>query len=361
MWNKIKVWSSLNNIIIKLRVYFQIISGKDFSKIIGGNIMPDFWTHIIGGEKVLEGIGDQPFQEMVAEERNLFNFGCQGPDFFFYNDFWPWIKRKRGPEAGKRIQLDNITELFLTSAEFLKASTVREEFPLAMTHFTGFLAHYVFDRNFHPFINYKTTIPEEHKLLEVLLDCYFIEKYWEKEAYLLSPAEAIELNGELPPVVHEYFSLVLTRVHSYPRNIGFIEEAYLDMKRVLGMFYCPHPGGKRFRYKLLNLLLPINLNMFIYPVNPDYSKLKDEEWQTVEGLFNKAVKEGINLLKAIFDFLEDRIGKEELISTFPEISFEGEPWERRSGYVNNSNDDKEVARKHDYYLYGKGRGEADGE
>lgn len=45
--------------------------------------MPDFWTHIIGGEKVLEGLAHRPFQEMVAGYRRLFNFGCQAPDFFF--------------------------------------------------------------------------------------------------------------------------------------------------------------------------------------------------------------------------------------------------------------------------------------
>ncbi len=289
--------------------------------------MPDFWIHIVGGEKVLQGIGDQPFQEMVNVERNLFNFGCQGPDFFFYNDFWPWHKRKRGPEAGKRIQLENITKLFVTSAEFLKASTVRKEFPRAIIHFTGFLTHYAFDKNFHPYINYKTSTPDEHKLLEVLLDCYFTEKFWNKKAYLLSPVEAIELNGELPPVVKEYFSLVLSRVHGYPRNMGFIEDSYLDMKRVLGMFYCPGLWGKRIWYKILNLFLPINLNMFIYPYRPDYSKLTDEEWITVDRLFDKAVKEGIILLQVIFNFLEGKIGKEELISAFPEISFEGEPWE----------------------------------
>ncbi len=291
--------------------------------------MPDFWTHIIGGEKLLKNIKDKPFQEMVEEERNLYNFGCQGPDFFFYNDFWPWLRRKRGPEAGKRIQLEKITELFLTSAEFLKASTVREEFPLAMTHFTGFLTHYTLDKNLHPFINYKTATPEEHKLLEILIDCYLVEKYRGEEAYRLSTVEAIDFNGQLPPVVIEYFSLILTRVHGYPRNVGFIEEAYLDMKRALRKFYCPGSGAKRLQYRIINLFLPINLFMFIYPIKPDYSKLNKEEWQIVEELFDQGVSEAVELLGIIFEFLEDRIGIEELVSFFPDISFEGESWERR--------------------------------
>jgi len=285
--------------------------------------MPDFWTHIIGGEKVLEGIDDPAFKAMVEERKELYHFGCQGPDFFFYNDYWPWKGSKRGPEAGRRLQLENTEELFLRSTDFLKASVVRNEFPLSMIHFSGFLTHYVFDKTIHPFVNSRVSSPPEHKVLEMLIDCFFANKYRGKEAYQLCPVTAIDLNGKLPPVVVEYFSMILNRVYGYPRNVGFIQDSYQDMKQVLQLFYFPGWKPGRIFFTILNLFISHDINMLIYPIKPDYSKFSAKDWEEIERLFNKAVEESIELLGIVFDFLEDRLNKEQLSAAFPKENFDG--------------------------------------
>ena len=55
--------------------------------------MPDLWTHIVGGDMVIKEIEDRALYELLVENRKFYNFGTQGPDFFFYNatvriSFW---------------------------------------------------------------------------------------------------------------------------------------------------------------------------------------------------------------------------------------------------------------------------------
>lgn len=43
--------------------------------------MPGIFTHFISGEKVLEKITDKDTLELINQDRRIFDFGLQGPDF----------------------------------------------------------------------------------------------------------------------------------------------------------------------------------------------------------------------------------------------------------------------------------------
>ncbi|MFO8001765.1 MAG: zinc dependent phospholipase C family protein, partial [Marinilabilia sp.] len=107
--------------------------------------MPDFWTHILGGELVIKELkqeDEQQYLKIITDNQQLFNLGCQGPDIFFYNDFWPWIKEKRGPSIGEKMHQNNVAELFKVSLEFLKQNQNSDDFSQLFAYLSGFVVHY---------------------------------------------------------------------------------------------------------------------------------------------------------------------------------------------------------------------------
>ncbi|WP_257349478.1 hypothetical protein [Pseudalkalibacillus decolorationis] len=66
--------------------------------------MPNVWTHIHFGEKLLEKTG---IIGLDHETGPYFRFGTQGPDPFFYHNFWPW-KSTPVAKVGDRILTNNV-------------------------------------------------------------------------------------------------------------------------------------------------------------------------------------------------------------------------------------------------------------
>lgn len=44
--------------------------------------MPNVWAHLIFGQLVLEKLNESELL-LSDEHKNMFNMGCQGPDFYF--------------------------------------------------------------------------------------------------------------------------------------------------------------------------------------------------------------------------------------------------------------------------------------
>jgi hypothetical protein len=65
--------------------------------------MPDFWTHLIAGEKIAAGIKLKDIKSLLDQNYQLYNYALQGADFFFYNNFLPWQKAERGSKKGEQI------------------------------------------------------------------------------------------------------------------------------------------------------------------------------------------------------------------------------------------------------------------
>ncbi|MFW6007172.1 MAG: hypothetical protein ACOCQ5_04210, partial [Halanaerobiales bacterium] len=82
--------------------------------------MPGFWTHILAGEQIIDKIDRTSLLDIIEEDRKFYNFGCQGPDFLYFNNFWPWIKNKDGNIAGGKLHTQKIKSLFLYSSDYIK-------------------------------------------------------------------------------------------------------------------------------------------------------------------------------------------------------------------------------------------------
>lgn len=288
--------------------------------------MPDFWTHILGGELVLKGLKDSNLKDMLEGNRNTFNLGCQGPDLFFYNDFLPWIKDKRGPRIGTMLHEIHTKSLFLESIDYLKEAKSNKDFEDLASYFLGFIVHYAIDKNEHPFIFARTKGTNEHKALEMKLDTYFIKKYWDKKVHLLSASSIIDIGADLPLTIVEYYKNIVTKVFSVNLESATINDSYNDYRKVFDIFYSPR-GGKRFGLnilKMFNAIMPIDLSTMIYPTDVDNEFLTMEEFLEFEDTLEKGAAEGVRLIGLVDAYVKDEIGKEVIDGAFHDVSFCGD-------------------------------------
>src|SRR4051794_2943005 len=112
--------------------------------------MPNIWTHLIYGKQLLIQINKQ---ELISSQNllNLFNLGCQGPDFLFYHHFLPWKKLKYMNELGGLMHQEQCGPVLMEMMLHVREQGKSIIDPEAV-YVLGFLTHHVLDRNMHPFI-----------------------------------------------------------------------------------------------------------------------------------------------------------------------------------------------------------------
>jgi hypothetical protein len=289
--------------------------------------MPDFWTHILGGELVIKELkqeNEQQYLKMITDNQQLFNLGCQGPDIFFYNDFWPWIKEKRGPSIGKKMHQKNVAKLFKTSLKFLKENQTDDNFSQLFAYLSGFVVHYALDKRMHPFVYQQTNNFPEHKKLEINMDTYFANKYWNKLAHQINPKPAINVGNNLPQIIIKYYATTLKQLYNISDDElkTTINDSYQDYKRVFSLFYSRW-GLKRILFKFINPLLAFDISTLIYPTHLNYELLSSTNYKKIELLLSQAVGEADGMSKKVISFLREDITAKDFKNTFPNINFNG--------------------------------------
>lgn len=280
--------------------------------------------HSIAGQLVLEGLKDSKLRTMIEANRKTYNLGCQGPDLFYYNDFLPWIKNKRGPKIGTIIHQKNTKSLFLESIDYLKNTQGHGDFMALASYFSGFIVHYTIDSHGHPFINARTKNFPEHKVLEMNLDIYFMEKYWNQRAYLISPLPTINIGKKLPSIIVEFYKNIVSKVYGISLDDRVVNDSYKDYQRFFNISYAPKKT-KRFFLGMLNAILPIDISIYTYDDNADNEFLSKDELLEFEDLLMTGVSEGVKLIELIDSYLRGEIEKEPIAKSLSDISFSGKP------------------------------------
>lgn len=286
--------------------------------------MPDFWTHIMCGDMILQQMGDESFKKLIKANRKYFNFGCQGPDFFFYNNFWPWLRDKTGPKAGNILHEKKTKALIVEMAHYLKSCN-EAGFPLAIGYLSGFMAHYVIDKRTHPFIYERTSTNAQHKLFELKMDAVLIKKYWDKEVHKLSPVTAIDIGSDLNNSIVECYSTVFYKIYNIKVSRDTINESYRDMKKAMSILYSPF-RVKKYLCQLLDIFLPVNVSLFFYESSPDENFLSADEFDEFEKLLSYGVLEGSRLVNKLKMYFSGQIPLDDFASGLNNISFTGKQY-----------------------------------
>lgn len=275
--------------------------------------MPNIWTHILFSEDVMDAV-KKPYP--FSQYETCMNLGAQGPDPFFYYNFWPWVKDEPVHEVGTALhtrECGNFLMDLIISAKNMGAP--------AQAYVIGFVTHHILDRNTHPYIHYRSGYEgSSHKKLEVLIDTCMMEKYHNLKTWKAHTYKEIDvgrsLNKDVIDLLHE------TIKKHYPEltrdSPAYIQKAYRDMK--LACRISSDPYG----WKIL-LLKPLISSYSHQPIKNevDYLNLNKNTWyhpatnepcnKSFIELYNKARAEGIAILTEVQNYWNNTCDESEKI------------------------------------------------
>ncbi|MHB8918017.1 MAG: zinc dependent phospholipase C family protein [Desulfocucumaceae bacterium] len=325
--------------------------------------MPDVWTHIFCGREVLARVEDD-FRKAARENMNLFNYGCQGPDFFFYYNFLPWDEDKRGFLIGNQMHQENSHIFFLESLNYLR----RNPDPGTTVYLMAFVCHWCLDRVTHPYINYISGIyrgyknePKKlinnHKRVEAAIDVLMGLRLQNINVPMVPVHREIDVGESLPGEILGYYRYILPLVYreSYESMKGteFVNKSYRDMITALRVLYDPW-GVKRLLVSVYDFASKYTRNMryFFYRAaerNAEaYLNEENRPWchpfdpgeiytDSFIDLFYRGVEESVEAVNLSLRYIRGEVGEAELCEIIKDVSYAtGKPGQDRRAMVSFS-------------------------
>ncbi len=270
--------------------------------------MPNIWTHIIFGATMSEQVN----YYISPTLKPYLAYGSQGPDPYFYHNFWPWIKEKPVKEMGEKIHYECCGPYIMEMIEYVKEQHNEQ----LKAYVFGFISHHILDRNTHPYIIYRSgNQANKHQKLEIIIDTLMLKEWYGIEAWKTPVYKEIELGKHLYPPIKEMLSYLNTKffpetVKRMPTN--YIEQSYTQMIKAWKVLYDPY-GWKNIvlkerispfshhKYFATKDYLNRNKNVWAHPTD------LDEKYQhSFDELFIKAEEEGKQILTHVTQYWESR-------------------------------------------------------
>ncbi len=292
--------------------------------------MPNLWTHMLFGQEIAEKT-----KLNYREKLHEFNLGAQGPDPFFYHNFWPYKKDKSVSGIGSVIHKEHCGEFLI---ELLQYAKLHKSDP-ALTYYTfGFISHHILDRNAHPYIVYKSGEERnKHQVLETTIDTLLAKEFkgiktWKTPIHkeITIPEASLTLIQKM--INHTY----MTTHHKRESIEQKFRAAYLDMIKALRILFDP-TGIKN---KLLGSLVSPFSHKKKFP-SKDYLNKEHKEWlhptdnteKSIESfydIYQRAAEEGIKVFTKIKAYFDDKGTIEQVKEVLGSISYEtGKPCDQK--------------------------------
>lgn len=299
--------------------------------------MADFLTHAIFAEDVLNGLVERKIKFEITKRKKLFILGSQGPDMFFYYNFWPWKNSSEIVQIASMIH-NHKSGLFLSEGiqYSLNDKSENSRYDL-LTYIIGFICHFHLDKNIHPYVCFcsKNTIFKRdgsctsvtHLELESRIDIIYTR---EKRGEFASKINLYKLFDiiPLPAIISDFYIYVLKRLFHITTTSSHIEKCVADMKTGLRLQYDPK-GIKHFLLKTLCIKPPKPLYTKTENKEIDWLNRGRKEWHhpddlkekytlSVDDIYENALKDCIFTINSLFERIESQKKFDDL---FPNISY----------------------------------------
>ncbi|MFS0671903.1 zinc dependent phospholipase C family protein [Ornithinibacillus sp. 179-J 7C1 HS] len=285
--------------------------------------MPNIWTHMLFCEEVIDSIG---ISKSIPKNSYILNIGAQGPDPFFYYNFWPWKRDDSAVEIGNLLHTEKCGEFLLDLIQ-----SVKEQSDEIKYYVFGFVTHHILDRNAHPYINYRAGYEgNNHSKFEVIIDTLMMERYKNLKTWKTPVYKEIHLNKnvklDIANLLHQ------TIQNHFPKlevnTMKNIIKSFHDMKLALKVLADPH-GWK-------NKLLHSYVSSFSHqPIvdHKDYLNIEHRTWyhpatkepskKSFIDLYEQARIEGVEIMKKVIGYWQnDGSTMDELTELIGDISYD---------------------------------------
>jgi hypothetical protein len=266
--------------------------------------MPDMLTHILLGKNVhenlheLESTGDQNAKmaaKAIASFEEIFLWGTQGPDVFFYHNFWPWRKQQSLRKLGNKLHVEKTGSFFAEGLHRLKTGNWGDEDFLAIfSYLCGCLCHFALDKTAHPFIYRYTGFVFEngeekgehaylHQKFEAMIDCLLWKRFTGRDAYAEPIHRLLRVSPDFPGKLDHFFREVIQTLYGIDLKEDSLPKACRDMSLGLKLIFDPENRKKKLLAMLEELRgKELRLPRPLYPLLPegeiDYLNEKRSPW-----------------------------------------------------------------------------------
>ncbi|MFD1849983.1 zinc dependent phospholipase C family protein [Oceanobacillus bengalensis] len=205
--------------------------------------MPNIWTHILFCEEVVDTVNQTL---LSAKNEAYLKLGAQGPDPFFYYNFWPWIKEEPIHKIGNALHTRNCGNFLVDLVNSVKDQNERMK-----AYVTGFVTHYILDKNTHPYIHYHAGYEEsKHQKLEITIDTIMMKRFHHVNTWKTQVYKEIDVGHSLDK---DITALLYNRINEHYPDIkqdspSYINKAYKDMLLALRILFDPY-GWKNTLFK----------------------------------------------------------------------------------------------------------------
>ncbi|WP_028611915.1 zinc dependent phospholipase C family protein [Paenibacillus harenae] len=205
--------------------------------------MPNVWAHFIFGQLVLERLGEASLLQS-DEQKNMFNMGCQGPDFLFYHRFFPWQQSAALNRLGTEMHNRHCGHALV---ELLDSISGRRAYPArpdpSVLYALGFALHHVLDRHMHPYVFSRSGFRKwDHQRFEIMMDTLIARELWGIETWNTAVWKLVDTKGAFPePIIDAFESITYT----YYTDLGPLiargdwNQANRDFTAALRLFHDP--------------------------------------------------------------------------------------------------------------------------
>ncbi|UOQ46514.1 zinc dependent phospholipase C family protein [Halobacillus salinarum] len=196
--------------------------------------LPNVWTHCLFAEDLCRELKEN---HLVETSSGALNFGAQGPDPFFYHNFWPFKADQGVSEIGMKLHTEKCGPFLLDMIENGKnAKNQQQAFIL------GYISHHMLDRNTHPYIHYHSGYEgNKHQELEVIIDTCMLErlrglKSWKNPVY-----QKLSLQDSSHSILSMLRSLILSHFPGLDSRLNgdYIKKSYQDMRLAQRILFDP--------------------------------------------------------------------------------------------------------------------------
>jgi len=253
--------------------------------------LPDFWTHIFAGQEIIKDSKHDFLQTNIEQEKIAFNFGCQGPDFLFYNFSNPW----HGPILAKKLHKRKPNQTFSQLVKYgnnCSSQTLR-------AYLLGYLTHFMVDKELHPFVLARSPNFSIHKRLENEIDSLLIEHYLKINPKEVDTWQQVAFKSGIPEDIIAFFTDFIAENYEIFNGQKALINSYNNFKMLQNLL---NGSGKASRvfWKAANLIIPFELTNLVYGEGPNM--LWPEEKNIFFQYFASTTFKGSQIIDFIGDY-----------------------------------------------------------
>ena len=300
--------------------------------------MSDFINHYYCGDEALKLVDDS-IKEIIEKNRILFNFGCQGPDFFLYHGVLPWNKNFGYAKFGEIIHASETNLLFATMIEYYQKPENTKIKDNILSYILGYACHHSLDSISHPFIFFFSGFASHlHKEYEMILDVLNCKHQGYDDAVTFDSKKIIPASDTDIQMVQDFHAYVIERISGKALPEDAVKTCIGDYSQLLSLF--PDSLGiKRGLAKIIEKIIgkPHYFSKAFIQKNikdiDDYMNLKHNKWlhpcdkdivsdTSYPDLFEKAVQDASTKMTGLFQISGDNDTNQEIAKIIKNFSFE---------------------------------------